>query len=44
MEVPCCRGLPKIVEKALEMTQKSIPAKVVEIGRRGTIWKESTLD
>ena len=43
MEVPCCRGLPKIVEKALEMTKKSIPTKVVEIGRRGTVLTESTL-
>jgi len=37
MEVPCCRGLPKIVEKALEITKKPIPAKVVEISRRGTL-------
>jgi len=43
MEVPCCRGLPKIVEKALEMVQKPIPAKVVEISRRGAILKESNL-
>jgi Pyruvate/2-oxoacid:ferredoxin oxidoreductase delta subunit len=41
MEVPCCRGLPKIVEKALEMTKKPIPARVVEISRRGTILTEA---
>jgi len=44
MEVPCCRGLPKIVEKALEMTKKSFPAKVVEISRRGTILADQTPD
>jgi Pyruvate/2-oxoacid:ferredoxin oxidoreductase delta subunit len=43
MEVPCCRGLPKIVEKALETVQKPIPAKVVEISRKGAILKESNL-
>jgi len=37
MEVPCCSGLPMIVEKAMEASGKSIPMEKVVIGTRGRI-------
>ncbi len=37
MEVPCCSGLVKIIEKALEKTGKNIPVKEICISTRGTI-------
>ena len=32
MEVPCCSGLPKIIEKAMNITGKNIPVKQQVIG------------
>ena len=40
MEVPCCRGLPLLVEKAAAMAGVEIPATVVVIGVRGGIVSE----
>jgi Fe-S-cluster-containing hydrogenase component 2 len=37
MEVPCCQGLPFIVEKALEVAGKQIPVEKVIISSRGEI-------
>jgi NAD-dependent dihydropyrimidine dehydrogenase PreA subunit len=37
MEVPCCQGLPMIVEKAREISGKSIPLQKVVISARGEI-------
>ncbi len=37
MEVPCCSGLVKIIEKALEKSRKEIPVKEICISTRGTI-------
>ena len=38
MEVPCCQGLPFIVEKALEVAGKKIPVEKVIISARGEIF------
>lgn len=37
MEVPCCQGLPLIVEKAMEMAGKRIPLERVVISPRGDV-------
>lgn len=37
MEVPCCHGLPHLVQTALKQSGKSIPYKAVEIGLRGEV-------
>jgi len=37
MEVPCCQGLPIIVEKAMEMADKKIPMEKVVISTRGGV-------
>ena len=37
MEVPCCQGLPIIVEKGMEMAGKRIPMEKVVIGARGEV-------
>lgn len=37
MEVPCCQGLPVIVQKGMEQAGKQIPLEVVVIGTTGTI-------
>jgi hypothetical protein len=37
MEVPCCQGLPVIVEKAMEMADKKIPMQKVVISARGEV-------
>ena len=37
MEVPCCHGLPHLVQTALKASGKSIPYKQVEIGLRGNL-------
>jgi len=37
MEVPCCQGLPVIVEKGMELAGKKIPVEKVVIAARGDI-------
>ena len=37
MEVPCCQGLPVIVQKALEQSEKRIPLTRAVISRQGEI-------
>ncbi|MDD3379533.1 MAG: ferredoxin, partial [Candidatus Methanomethylophilaceae archaeon] len=37
MEVPCCSGLTKAVERALEKSGKNIPIDVVTISDNGKI-------
>jgi ferredoxin len=37
MEVPCCHGLPAIVEKGMEMAGKKVPMEKVLIGGQGDI-------
>ena len=37
MEVPCCSGLPMIVEKGLAAAGKKIPVKKIVISNRGDI-------
>lgn len=39
MEVPCCHGLPRIVEKAVKLAGKTIPVEQVVISTRGTVLK-----
>ncbi|MFC1495012.1 ATP-binding protein [Thermodesulfobacteriota bacterium] len=39
MEVPCCQGLPAIVQKGMEMVGVKIPLKKVVISRQGEIIK-----
>ena len=39
MDVPCCQGLPRILEKAMELTGIVIPMKTVTIGRDGRLVK-----
>ncbi len=43
MEVPCCKGLPVIVKKALEQSGKQIPITRVVISRQGEIISSDTL-
>ena len=37
MEVPCCSGLARIIEKAMADTDKKIPVKKVILSTRGKI-------
>ena len=37
MEVPCCQGLPVIVEKGMEMAGRKIPMEKVVISARGEV-------
>ena len=37
MEVPCCSGLPLIVEKGMEMAGKTVPMETVVISARGEL-------
>jgi NAD-dependent dihydropyrimidine dehydrogenase PreA subunit len=37
MEVPCCSGLPRIVQKGMDLAGRSIPLEVVVISRQGKI-------
>ncbi len=43
MEVPCCQGLPYIIEKAMEKSGKNIPVEKVTISARGEIVQEVAL-
>jgi ferredoxin len=37
MDVPCCQGLPVIVQKGLELSGKNVPLKKMTISRQGII-------
>jgi Pyruvate/2-oxoacid:ferredoxin oxidoreductase delta subunit len=37
MEVPCCGGMPKIIQKALEASGKKVPVETVVVGIEGGI-------
>ena len=37
MEVPCCQGLPVIIERALEASGRKIPVEKVIISSKGEI-------
>jgi hypothetical protein len=41
MEVPCCAGLVRIVEKALEASGRAIPVRMVKVSIQGEILEES---
>ena len=44
MEVPCCGGLMKLVEMALEKTERKMPVKLVTVGIRGEILQKNGSD
>ena len=37
MEVPCCQGLPVVVQRAMEQASKNVPLEIVVIGIQGGI-------
>lgn len=43
MEVPCCSKLPKIIQKALDISGKDIPIEEVIIGTQGVILQRGDL-
>ena len=43
MEVPCCSKLPKLIEKALDITGKEIPLEEIVTSTQGTILTKSDL-
>ncbi|HPD61715.1 MAG TPA: 4Fe-4S ferredoxin, partial [Thermodesulfobacteriota bacterium] len=43
MEVPCCQGLPLIVQKGLELVSKKIPFEKVIISPQGEILERKIL-
>ena len=43
MEVPCCQGLPIILEKGLEMANKKVPVEKVVISARGEVLNREKL-
>jgi hypothetical protein len=43
MEVPCCQGLPMIVQKGMELAGKKIPVEKVVISARGEILQRTQL-
>jgi len=43
MEVPCCQGLPVIVEKGMEMSGRRVPVEKVVISARGDILNREKL-
>ena len=40
MEVPCCSGLPMIVEKGMEASGVNVPSRQVVVSTRGQIIEE----
>lgn len=43
MEVPCCQGLPVIIQKGINLAGKKIPLEKVVIGRSGEVLKRESL-
>lgn len=43
MEVPCCQGLPVIIQKGMDLAGKTIPLEKVVIGRNGDVVKRELL-
>jgi len=43
IDVPCCEGLPVIVEKAMERASKKIPMEKVVISERGEVLRKERL-
>jgi Pyruvate/2-oxoacid:ferredoxin oxidoreductase delta subunit len=43
MEVPCCQGLPMIVEKAMEIARKKVPLEKVVISATGEVLSKERL-
>ncbi len=43
MEVPCCSKLPKIIQKAMDITGKDIPIEEIIIGTQGVILQRGYL-
>jgi ferredoxin len=43
MEVPCCHGLPRIVEAGLKKAGKQLPVEIVVVGVQGEILKREKL-
>jgi ferredoxin len=43
MEVPCCEGLPMIVQRGMKLANKQIPAEKVVISPRGDIVRKDTI-
>lgn len=41
MEVPCCQGLPGIVQRGMELAGKQVPMKKMVVGRQGNIIQAS---
>jgi NAD-dependent dihydropyrimidine dehydrogenase PreA subunit len=41
MEVPCCSGLPMMIERAMGMAKKEIPMETVVISTRGEVLKSN---
>jgi hypothetical protein len=43
MEVPCCQGLPVIVQKGMAIAGRNIPMEKIVIGRNGLILRKEVL-
>jgi hypothetical protein len=43
MEVPCCEGLPMIVQWGMKVANKQIPVEKVVVNPRGDIVREETI-
>jgi len=43
MEVPCCSGLPVILQRAMQAAGKAIPVEQIVISTRGDILKKEKL-
>jgi hypothetical protein len=39
MEVPCCSGLPRIIEEGLRLANKKVPMEKVVISAKGEVLK-----
>ena len=41
MEVPCCSGLPVMIQRAMAAAEKEIPLEIVVISTRGEVLKNN---